>query len=228
MCIHTGARGTLIVAASGCAGPGRAERAWCRALGALLPTLLLAASSLCAQVESIATVAPVLSPVEVWRTAAANAGPAAMANTLTLRLNSGAIQDIPFLTDNRVNSFPSPVSVTTEWTLGATASTVDLVGYFPSALAALSGPTYDIASSRVNGRMITGQAVTFTPFDGNAMGGVGTPGATLHLFRQPIIAQVNGMGTRTDNLELQLDLRGLPKLPAGTYRGTLTLRAVAY
>lgn len=214
--------------ACGRAGPGRAERAAWGALGALFPILLLAVSPVRAQVESIATVTPVLSPVGLWRTAAAGAGAAAGANTLTLRINSGAMQDIPFLTDNRLNSFPSPVSITTEWTLGATASTVDLVGYFPSASAALSGPAYDIASSRVNGRMITGRAVTFAPFDGREAGGVGTPGATLHLFRQPIVAQVNGIGTRTDDLELQLDLRGLPKLPSGTYRGTLTLRAVAY
>jgi hypothetical protein len=68
----------------------------------------------------------------------------------------------------------------------------------------------------------------FTSFTGALIGGVGTPGATLHLFRQLVIAPFNGVGQRTDDLELQLDLRGLPNLPSGTYRGTLTLRALAY
>lgn len=215
-----------------CADAGRARETWRgaarRAFRRLIPALLIAAAPLRAQVESIATVAPVLSPVGIWRIAANAPGPGAMANSLTLRINSGAAQVIPSLTDNRINAFPSAVNVTTEWQVAATVSVVDLVGYFSNPMAALSGPSYDIPSGRMNGRMLTGSATTFAPFDGAAVAGVGTPGATLHLFRQSIIAPVNGVGQRTDDLELQLDLRGLPKLPSGTYRGTLTLRAVAY
>lgn len=212
------------------AGRGRENRrgAARRAVRPLILALVLAAAPARAQVESIATVAPVLSPVGIWRTAANAPGAGAMANSLTLRINSGAAQVIPSLTDNRINTFPSAVSITTEWQVAATVSVVDLVGYFSNPMAALSGPTYDIPSGRMNGRMLTGSATTFAPFDGAAVAGVGTPGATLHLFRQSIIAPVNGVGQRTDDLELQLDLRGLPKLPSGTYRGTLTLRAVAY
>ncbi len=199
-----------------------------RPLRLLAPALLVAAASLRAQVASVATATPVLSPVGVWRSAAAAAGPTALANTLTVRINSGAMQTIPALTDNRVNDFPSPVSITTEWQLASIVSAIDLVGYFSSPTAALSTPTHAIPSSRVNGRMRSGGVNSFTPFDNNATGGVGTPGASLHLFRQWIVGPINGAGTRTDNLDLQLDLRGLPNLPAGTYRGTLTLRAVAY
>jgi hypothetical protein len=75
--------------------------------------LLLVATPVRAQVESIATVAPALSPVGIWRTAANEPGAGALANSLTLRLNAGGTQTIPSLTDNRVNSFPSPVSITT-------------------------------------------------------------------------------------------------------------------
>lgn len=194
----------------------------------LIPVLLLVPVAVGAQVESIATVAPVLSPVGIWRTAANAQGAVATANSLALRLNSGAVQVIQSLADNQINTFSSPVNMTTEWQADATVSVVDLVGYFSNPMAALSGPSYDLPSGRIKGRMLTGRATTFAPFADAAVAGVGTPGATLHLFRQSIIAPVNGVGQRTDDLELQLDLRGLPHLPSGTYRGTLTLRAVAY
>lgn len=181
-----------------------------------------------AQVTTVATATPALSPVGLWQTAAAGSGPAAMANTISLRINSGAIQTLASLTDNALNTFASPVSITTQWDLSTIIGLVDLVGYFASPTAALVAPTATLPSSRVLGRMPSGRATTFTGFTGNAVNGVGTPGASLHLYRQLIIAPFNGIGGRTDNLELQLDLRGLPNLPAGTYTGTLTLRAIAY
>ena len=181
-----------------------------------------------AQVSSAATATPALSPVGLWQTAAAGAGPAATANTISLRINSGAIQNLPSIVDNAVNAFPSPVSITTQWDVSTLVGFVDLVGYFATPSAALAAPSATVPSSRVLGRMPSGRATTFTGFTGNAVNGVGTPGASLHLYRQLIIAPFNGIGQRTDDLELQLDLRGLQNLPAGTYAGTLTLRAIAY
>jgi len=151
-----------------------------------------------------------------------------MANTLSLRINTGATQILTALVDNTINRFPTPVSITTQWDLATLITAVDLVGYFSSPTAALSAPGSDIPSSRVQARMSSGRPTVFTSFTGAPIGGVGTPGATLHLFRQLVIAPFNGVGQRTDDLELQLDLRGLPNLPSGTYRGTLTLRALAY
>lgn len=184
-----------------------------------------------AQVETIATVAPVLSPVGLWRSStSAEAGPGALAMTLSLRINSGASLGIPALLENAINNFPSPVSVTTSWDLtsGATVSTIDLAGYFSNPTSALVTTGASIASSQVEGRMTTGRATTFTPFSGNAVAGVGTPGATVHLMRQRVIRPINGIGSRTDNLDLRLNLSGVTGLSAGTYTGTLTLRAIAY
>jgi hypothetical protein len=167
--------------------------------------------------------------VGIWQaTTNAAAGPSATANTLSIRINSGATQHLPALTDNAINRFPTPVNVTTQWDLATIISAVDLIGYFAVPTAALSGTGFDIPSSRVQGRMLGGRASGFTSFAGASAGAVGTSGATLHLFHQLITATVNSIGQRTDDLDLQLDLRGMPRLPAGTYRGTLTLRAVAY
>ncbi len=189
---------------------------------AVLPRLALA------QVGTIATSAPTLSPVGLWGTTGNSSGPAAQANTLTIRINAGATQIIGALRDNQINPFPAPVSVTTEWQLTNLISAVDLVGYFTSPAAALATTGATLPSSVVRGRMATGRVSVFTPFTQNALNGVGVPGGSLHLLRQFIIAPLNGSGQRTDNLELELDLRGRPKLPVGTYRGTLTLRAIAY
>lgn len=180
-----------------------------------------------AQVGSAASSTPVLSAVSSWNLPPAN-GPSALANSLTIVINAGAVQTISSLTDNLINTFPTPVSVTTQWQLSALISLVDLVGYFAVPSTALSTGTDHIASSRIEGRMTTGRATAFTPFTQAPVAGLGTPGGSLHLFRQLVIGPFNGVGQRTDNLDLRLDLRGLPSLAAGTYRGTLTLRAVAY
>jgi hypothetical protein len=40
------------------------------------------------------------------------------------------------------------------------------------------------------------------------------------------ISGPNKTASRTDNLDLQLDLVGFPTLPPGTYTGTLNIRAI--
>jgi hypothetical protein len=194
----------------------------------LVSLVSLGSDAAIAQVTSITTPPPVLSPVATWA-AVPPGGPVAQAS-LSILINSGAVQSIPALLDNRINSFPLPVSVTTQWQLSPTPllAQIDLVGYFAQPTAALTTGTTHIASSRVEGRMTSGRPANFTPFTQQPVAGNGTPGGTLHLFRQLIITPINGNGQRTDNLDLRLDLRGQPSLAAGVYRGTLTLRAVAY
>jgi len=196
------------------------------ALRAMAMLVLLAAPAR-GQMGTLATAPPVLSSVGLWRTSASEPGPGALANTLTIRINSGATPTIAAVLDNAITAFPVPVSITTEWDLTALISAVDLVAYFADPTSALSTTGASIPSSRLEGRMTTGRIATFTPFTGGAVAGVGTPGGSLYLFRQWVIAPFNGIGRRTDNLELRLNLAGLGPLAAGTYRGTLTLRAIA-
>lgn len=189
-------------------------------------TVLLAASA-GAQVTSIAASIPTLSSVAAW-SVRTDTAPGVAANSLTLLIGSGAVQNIPSLVDNRINTFPVPVSVTTQWQLSSIVTRIDLVGYFSAPTAAISNGSYNIPSSRLEGQMVTGRVPTYTPFTQQPVLGSGTPGGTLHLYRQIIILPANAQGQRTDVLTLRLNLQGLPKLPAGTYRGTLTLRAVSY
>ncbi len=145
--------------------------------------------------------------------------------TLTVGVLSGMVQNLPSVQDNALNTFPTPVVVMTQWNVNpGQTNTVELVAYFSTPGQALTGGTAQIPSSRIRGQMATGLPTTFTPFTGNAVGGIGTAGGTLRLFSQ-LVTGINKNSSRTDNLDLQIDLTGVA-LPAGTYTGTLNIMAV--
>ena len=119
------------------------------------------------------------------------------------------------------------VAIQTTWLLLPTRANLVLDGYFSSATAALTdGATTpdNIPTSAVLGQMTTGTPTTFTAFTQTAA--LGPAGAGLTLFTVPLTL-LNRAGTRTDNLNLEINLSGLPQLPAGSYTGTLTLQAQA-
>lgn len=146
--------------------------------------------------------------------------------SLTVTINSGATQTLANLTDNTVNSFATPVNVTTAWDINPSASAVVLVGYFSTPAQALANGTDYIASSLVQGRL--GAAGAFSSFSGGAVTGgassVGVAGGSLQLFSEAI-SGANKTSSRTDDLHLQIDLTG-QTVASGTYAGTLNLRAI--
>lgn len=151
---------------------------------------------------------------------------AAAPSTLMVTVTSGGVQTIAVVADNSVNNFPTPVVIQTEWNVSpGQTSTVDLMAYFSIPAQAMVGGATQIPSSRILGRMTTGIPTTFTAMTENAVGGVGSAGGTLHLFSVNITGG-NKNATRTDNLDLQLNLVGFPTLAAGAYGGVLNLRAV--
>jgi hypothetical protein len=151
---------------------------------------------------------------------------AAAPSTLTVAVQSGAVQTIAGVTDNAVNNFPSPVVIGTEWNVNpGQTNTVHLVAYFSVPAQAMVGGAIQIPSSRLFGRVTTGLPTTFTAMTQNGVGGVGTAGGSLELFSFAITGG-NKIGSRADNLDLRLDLVGFPTLPAGSYTGVLNIRAV--
>lgn len=147
---------------------------------------------------------------------------ATKSSVLTVAVNSGGSQTLASLTDNTTNTFASPVNITTAWDLNAGTSVV-LVGSFATPAQALASGTNYLTSTYVKGRMTTGTPVTYTAFTQNGVGSAGTAGGSLTLFTQSA-SPLNG--TRTDNLNLQIDLTGHPNLVPGTYSGTLNLQAI--
>jgi hypothetical protein len=145
---------------------------------------------------------------------------------LSLVITSGAIQTIAGVTDNAVNNFPSPVVIQTTWSVNpGQTNTVNLVAYFLVPAQALVGGTTQIPSSRVLARMSTGLPTTFTAITQNAFAGVGTAGGSLRLYSVNIGGS-NKNSSRTDNLDLRLNLVGFPTLRAGSYTGVLNLRVI--
>ena len=150
-------------------------------------------------------------------------------NFLTVTVVSGGTQTIASLVDNTINTFPTPVQITTSWDLAPGASSVRMLAYFTTPAQALANGSNFLTSSRVEGRVqtlptMTWQPVTWTAFTMNANSGVGVTGGTLGLFDIPLNA-ANQQSSRTFDLELRLRLNGLPALPGGTYTGTINLRA---
>jgi hypothetical protein len=114
---------------------------------------------------------------------------------------------------------------TSQLSVTVTSGAVQSIAYFSTPAQALSGGATQIPSSRVLAQMTTGLPVAFTAITQNAVGGVGTAGGSLRLFAQTISGP-NKKSSRTDNLNLQINLVGFPTLAPGTYTGTLNLRAV--
>lgn len=153
---------------------------------------------------------------------------AAKSSQLSLAVTSGASQSIPSFTDNAINTFPSPVVIQTQWDLnpGQTGS-VRVIAWFATPAQALfnAGSGTAIPSSRMWGRVATGVPVAFTAFTQNPVGGIGAAGGSLQLLNINVTG-ANKTTTRSDNLQLQLNLTGAGVLPPGTYAGTLNIQAV--
>jgi hypothetical protein len=139
--------------------------------------------------------------------------------TLTVSPNASTAT-LASITDNsNANNF-SPVSLTTAWNLTA-GSSVRLIGWFATPAQALANGADLIPSSKVEGRV---GAAAYAPFTSGAVGGVGVAGGSLQLFSQAVAAG-SYLGSRTDQLDLRLDLTGTTTI-AGDYTGTLNLQAV--
>lgn len=147
-------------------------------------------------------------------------------NSLSVTINSGATQTLASLTNNAVNSFSTPVNITTAWDLHPSTFAVVLAGYFSNPAQALANGSNFITTSRIRGRV--GLVGGFNPFTGGTISGgatsIGVAGGTLQLFSQRIFG-FNRTSSRTDDLYLQIDLLGTSAVP-GTYSGTLNLRAI--
>jgi hypothetical protein len=145
-----------------------------------------------------------------------------------IALPSGAAATLPGDLVAGANDF-APLPVVTSWNLDpARTASVRLVAFFETPARALAAEWGAIPASSVLGRVPTGGPKSFAPFTGDAVatgGGIlGAVDGTLVLFAQPI-AGGNAVGSRTDELQMRIDLSGLPDLPPGTYTGTLNLVA---
>jgi len=150
--------------------------------------------------------------------------PLPLLNSGTLTLSASPASVTFALVSKGTAAGSSGVTITTTWTYTGSAPTLNLYGYFASSTAALTdgrSPADLIPSSAVLGMMTTGVPTAYTAFTQTVpFGGAGAGLTLLDVTKQKPKAS-----SRTDVLDLEINLSSLPKLPAGTYTGTLTLQA---
>jgi hypothetical protein len=158
------------------------------------------------------------------RIGAATLSPEANVDSLTVSATPALVNFN--LLSGGVASGSNAVEITTSWDKNSCDSgcTIALYAYFTNSGAALSGgsPVVNIPSSAVLGQVPTGTPTSFTPFTQSSPFGGG--GASLQLFQQSYIRHEVAT-SRTDDINLEIDLSGQPQMPAGTYTGTLYIQA---
>jgi hypothetical protein len=121
----------------------------------------------------------------------------------------------------------SPVTIAT--IMSGTANvigTLNVYGYFANSAAALTGSANSadvIPSSAVLGKDPAGVPTSYTAFTQTSP--VGAAGGSLEIFSYSILAGVLLPIARTDSLSLEINLAGLPQLPADSYSGVLVIQA---
>ena len=164
---------------------------------------------------------PMASRAQAVRLQQRSAGTALLSSSITVSASPSAVNFS--LVQKGLANGSQPVSINSSWTLGV-AATVRLYAYFSStaALTNTSGASYAISNAQVSGLCSTGQVSSYTTFtQGGPFGGA----TSLVLFQQA--ALVSLLVSRTDQLNLRIDLSSSPQLPAGQYTGTLILQAQA-
>jgi hypothetical protein len=149
---------------------------------------------------------------------------ATLSQALTVSVTGGSSVNFA-LTANAAANGDVPTIIRTAWNLNpGQIGAVSLYAYFDVPAQALTdGAGGNIPSSWVMGQMATGTPTSYTAF--TQTNPVGPAGGSLALFTTNITG-INKNSSRTDNLNLRIDLTGRT-LSAGTYTGVLRIQARA-
>ena len=146
---------------------------------------------------------------------------AVLNDSITVSLSSHAV-NFTLTQGSGSNPGSTSITATTTWLLRPNVGSLKLYASFASSTSALTDgagnniPSADFQISDNGGAF---NALTNTvPFGGANAG--------LQLSSTPILGN-NKSGSRTDNMNFNINLVPLPNLPAGTYTGTLTIQAQA-
>jgi len=146
---------------------------------------------------------------------------AVLNDSISVSLSSNAV-NFTLTTGSASNPGSTGVTATTSWLLRPSVGSLKLYAFFSSSTAALTdgaGNNIPSADFQISNNAGPFNALTNTvPFGGANAG--------LQLSSTPILGN-NKSGTRTDNMNFNINLVPLPSLPAGVYTGTLTIQAQA-
>ena len=173
---------------------------------------------------AVAGLAPAAADAQILSNIANVNMSATMNQFISIAVTSGSTVNFT-LVANGIAAGDVPAVVQTNWSLNpGLIGAVSLYGYFDTPAQALTaGGGDDLASSLVEGRVTTGTPTSFTAF--TQTNPVGPAGGSLALWSTTVTG-INKVGTRTDNLDLRVNLTGT-SAAAGTYAGVLRLQARA-
>lgn len=192
-------------------------------IGAAAGLALLALSAQGAQAQAIVSGA---APAQV-------ALSATKVERLTLTLSTTALTNVDLAASNVVGN----LNATMAWTLSPSRGNVHLVGWFGSTTAMTDGlatpntvSTADFlgacTATNMTGASCSSVAAAFTDGADAAVGS--TVGATRVLWSSPAITGTTRNQTGVlASLRFEINSAAVAALPAGTYTGTLNLRAYA-
>jgi hypothetical protein len=153
----------------------------------------------------VLTAAPLRAQIGLASASASVSLTATRMPSIGVSLPGGSAASLPGSQETGPNDF-APFPIATTWDVDpAETASVSLVGYFESRPRSFS--PFTESGRRINGGM------------------AGSRRGTLLLFTQPI-SDATAKGSRTDGMQVRIDLSGWHHLPAGTYRGTLNLLAI--
>ena len=164
---------------------------------------------------------PLLGQGQVFNSGAGSiALRAQLSESITVTLSASTV-NFTLTSGSASNPGSAPVTATTTWLLNPNRR-LSIYAFFSNSAAALSdGAGNNIPSAYFqisdNGRPF--RAVTNTVPYGGANAG-------LRLARVRILG-LNRNGSRTDTMNFNINLSTLPALPAGAYKGTLTIQVQA-
>jgi hypothetical protein len=146
---------------------------------------------------------------------------ARLSESLAVNLSGNSV-NFTLTAGSASNPGTTSITATTSWALRPSVSSVKLYAFFANSTSALTdgaGDNIPSANFQIsdNGGALSALSNT-VPFGGASAG--------LLLSTTPILGN-NKTGSRTDVMNFNINLSTLPNLPAGTYTGTLTIRAQA-
>jgi len=146
---------------------------------------------------------------------------AVLTDSISISLSSSAV-NFNLAQGSASNPGSTGVTATTTWLLKPSVGSLSLYAYFSSSTAALTdgaGNNIPSADFQISDNAGPLTALTNTvPFGGANAG--------LQVSNVKILGN-NRSGSRTDQMNFNINLSTLPNLPAGTYTGTLTIQAQA-
>ena len=146
---------------------------------------------------------------------------AVLTDSISISLSSSAV-NFNLTQGSASNPGSTGVTATTTWLLKPSIGSLSLYAYFSSSTAALTdGAGNNIPSADFQ---ISNNAGPFTALTNTVP--FGGANAGLQVSNVKILGN-NRSGSRTDQMNFNINLSTLPNLPAGTYTGTLTIQAQA-